>query len=238
VLAYYSIARAQAKAGNSSASKEAIDLAKQAAADIEDTSLRAGAFWHLAEAEAKAGDLAAFKEAIQLTKEAIEGMDPEMKVMMYVMIGAAQEQAGDLAGANRTAAGLGATSSWWMSALTAEAQAQAGDFPAAMATAAGIEEPDTKAYAYRRIAEAQARAGDFAGAQQTASGIVSSTLPSQKAEAYAQIAEAQAKAGEVEELKAWVGTLRERDEVMRACLGAAKGLLKAEDPDAVARFLD
>jgi hypothetical protein len=55
-----------------------------------------------------------------------------------------------------------------------------------------------------------------ADARGTAAGIEEAWW---KGWAYAGIAQAQARAGEGEDVKAWVETLREPFEVVRACLG-------------------
>jgi len=78
------------------------------------------------------------------------------------------------------------------------------------------------------VAGGQARGGDFAGALQTAQRIEAN---SGKAKAYHRIAGAQVRAGEVDNVKAWVATLKEPAEAVKACLGAVKGLTGEEESE-------
>lgn len=90
-------------------------------------------------------------------------------------------------------------------------------------SAEAVEEPDWKAGVYYDIAVAQAEVDDFAGAGHTAATVEDTEW---KRRAYYDIAKAQARASEIEDLKVWIETLADPNDVLAACLGAAEGLVR------------
>jgi tetratricopeptide (TPR) repeat protein len=134
--AYCSIAEAQAKLGNTPAWREAIELANQAAAAIEDGEWKAQAYCAIAQVQAKAGEIVGCKGAIELAKQVAAGIEDVIE--------------GDMLRTGRKE---------WTFAEIAGAQARTGDFAGAMVTAAALNEGSCKARAYGLIAQAQARAG-------------------------------------------------------------------------------
>ena len=104
-----------------------------------------------------------------------------------------QAQAGDIAGALRTAGLIDGTFSRNRAlGSIVEAQAQAGDIAGALRTAGRNDDASWRAGALRRIAKAQAQAEDIAGALRTAGRIDEAYS---RAGALGDIAEAQTQAG-------------------------------------------
>jgi len=192
--AYTDIAEAQAKAGDFSAAMKTAGLMGVAG--------RTYAYCRIAQAAAKAGNAAAANEASKSAQQAA-GLILFISDAFYsgepteglrADIAAAQAWAGDLAGAERTAAAIrDANSRADAHRLIAEAQAGAGDYWGAMRRAAAIEVAWQKDYAYLGIGIPQVRAGDFERALRTADTCEEDY---NKANLYARTAVAQARTGD------------------------------------------
>jgi len=137
------IAFAHAEAGNSSASMEAIELAKQAAAAIRDAGWKAQAYCSIAEAQAKVGNIVASKDTFELATRAAAGIaDVGWKASTFLEILQAQARAGDYEGAMGTAAHI--NGAWNKAAIyedIAQAQARAGEVEAVKGWIEKLTEP-------------------------------------------------------------------------------------------------
>jgi predicted enzyme related to lactoylglutathione lyase len=231
---YARTAAAQARRGDFAGAMET-------AACIENVRWKAWAYSYIAQAEIEAENVQSAKEAVSFAEPVAARIQDRAgewyQAQAYWTIVTVLARTHDFAGAVATAASLEhADDKVSAYCRIADATAKLGDgahareaLQLAEAAAAAIEKRESKAWAYCCIAQAHARTGDFAGALQRAAGIEEAD---QRAGAYLNVAEAQARAGEVENVKAWVVTLKEPGEAVKACLGGVRGLTGEEEPEA------
>jgi len=225
--AYWSIAQAQAEAGD-------ITGAKATVARIAEKASQAGAYAIIANAQIKAGDKRGALETIATVKEIAFGASWAYvtdRFSTYMDIAFVQARAGDIAGAKTTAARTDYFYKPLAYRYIAEEQTRAGDRSGALKTialakesAVGLLREKDEPRVYALVAIAQARAGDKSGALKTIENAKKAVAKLGKDEenerlwAYAALVEAESLAGDKDEalrikkiIQSYVDKLEDRE---------------------------
>jgi hypothetical protein len=141
----------------------------------------------IAKAEAEAGHFAAAKR----TAAAID--DPHIRGLALSEVAAAQFRAGDLTGAEQTAAG---PLNVFALVKYAVAQAEAGDVPAARATLARVKARDVRTAGYFELALVHVKAGNVAAVKALLENEAAGVGDWHRTDGYCKLAAAQASAGD------------------------------------------